>query len=197
MQGAEGCRWEAVREEMGSAGITWEGWTPQCPTHSRNPPCPPAAALHLGGVFPGLSSLWPLGLALAHWPLLSLPSLLKAECPGPHPDLPGDFSQPPVPPPQPQGGRWVWAPLLSDSHTSRASSVGLPTWSPGRWAGWCWAGLRRVLCAEARGGGGRMGGIGGGRGGSPRLWPVPALLSVVKFVLLAGMPVKGQWGDGL
>lgn len=64
MQRAEGCRWEAVREEMGNAGVTWEGWTLQCPTHSRDPPCPPAAAPICGGVFPGTSSLWPLGLAI-------------------------------------------------------------------------------------------------------------------------------------
>lgn len=49
VQRAEGCGWEAGREEMGNAGISWEGWTPQRPTHSRSPPCPPAAAPLWGG----------------------------------------------------------------------------------------------------------------------------------------------------
>lgn len=63
MQRAEGCS----REAEGGNGECCEGWTPQCPTHSRNPPCPPAAAPHLGGV----SISWDLqsmALGPCHWP---------------------------------------------------------------------------------------------------------------------------------
>lgn len=168
--------------------------------------CLPSSAQRM---FSGIPSWLPLGgPAIRPPPLPVCPKLSKGRAPpGPYPDSPGGLAEPPFSSPHTARGgvgrkSWCWGGSPRPPHCPPCT--GPQVWrlrthqnTPLLRVGWQQGGVPGARLAGSHGPeeGDLCCGGGAATRPAPRLWPVPALFSVVKFVLLAGISMKGKGRD--